>query len=181
MNNILNVSRVSKVEARQGYFCSVHGLASKVMQCQTHRIASSLIRKLGAAGLNLCYTRVSLMGKNKQTNKKQTVQTNKLTLLVESSGISRSKTSQAIPMCKQNGKPLVQSAGSRMGQDAVIAEAEKMETRCSKASYSGTNCLESILSRSLADDASVLHSSHRCPSPFTCVRVVLRPANCCHL
>ena len=73
MNSILNVSRVSKVEARQGYFCSVHGLASKVMQCQTHRIASSLIRKLGAVGLNLCYTKVSLMGKNKQTNKKQTV------------------------------------------------------------------------------------------------------------
>ena len=62
MNSILNVNWVSKVKARESYFCSVRGMARKVMQCQTHGIASSLIQKLGVVGLNLGYTRVSLKG-----------------------------------------------------------------------------------------------------------------------
>ena len=66
MNSILNVNWVSKVKARESYFCSVRGMASKVMECQTHGIASSLIQKLGVVGLNLGYTRVSLKGKKKK-------------------------------------------------------------------------------------------------------------------
>ena len=34
---------------------------------------------------------------------------------------------------------------------------------------------------SSADEVSVLQSSHRCPSPFTCTHVVLLPANCYHV
>lgn len=67
MNSILNVNWISKGKDGEGYFHSVHGMASKAMLCHTHGIASSSMTKFRAVVPNLGCTRESLKGELKKS------------------------------------------------------------------------------------------------------------------